>query len=139
MKIILLLSLALIGALLFSGCGSDARIASKNLSTKADNFELNRRIVFYNGITGEYILVIKGRCSVEPNKNKLAVTCKTGANSFKKHYLGLSDNVTYFSEQLDDVDVSTYHYKVIFKPQSILNDVDFKGSLTDTPKLDAKD
>ncbi len=128
MKIILLLSLALIGALLFSGCGSDARIASKNLSTKADNFELNRRIVFY-----------KGRCSVEPNKNKLAVTCKTGANSFKKHYLGLSDNVTYFSEQLDDVDVSTYHYKVIFKPQSILNDVDFKGSLTDTPKLDTKD
>ncbi len=139
MKKIILLSLVLISASLFSGCSSDARIASKNLSTKADNFELNRRIVFYNGITGEYILVIKGRCSVEPNKNKLAVTCKTGANSFKKHYLGLSDNVTYFSEQLDDADVSTYHYKVIFKPQSILNDVDFKGSLTDTPKLDAKD
>lgn len=27
---------------------SDADTASKNLSTAADNFEINRRIVFYN-------------------------------------------------------------------------------------------
>jgi len=138
-KIKITLGLIVTSSVLFIGCGSDAKIASSNLSKKADNFELNRRIVFYNGITGEYILVINGRCSVESNNNKLEVTCKTGANSFKKHYLGLSDNVTYFSEQLDDVDVSTYHYKVVFKPQSIIGDIDFKGSLQDTPKIDNKD
>lgn len=134
----ILLTLALTGATLFTGC-NDAQIVSSNLSKKADSFELNRRIVFYNGITGEYILVIKGRCSVSSNSNKLAVTCKTGANSYKKHYLGLSDNVTYFSEQLDDADVSAYHYQVIFKPQSIIPDVDFRGSTTDIPKTDTKD
>ena len=120
-----ILGLVLISVALFTGC-SDARVASSNLSTKADNFELNRRIVFYNGITGDYILVIKGRCSVTSNTNKLAVTCKTAANSYKKHYLGLSDNVTYFSEQLDDANVDVYNYKVIFKPQSIVPDVDLK-------------
>jgi len=128
-----------LATIIFTGCGSDARIASANLSTKADMFELNRRIVFYNGINGEYILKITGRCSIETNNKKLAVTCKTGPNSFKKHYLGLSDNVTYFSEQLKDADVSVYHYRVIFKPQTILNDIDFRGSSTDILKIDTKD
>ena len=128
-----------ITTVLFTGCGSDARVASQNLSTKADMFELERRIVFYNGITDSYILTIQGRCSIETQANKLAVTCKTGPHAFKKHYLGLSDNVTFFSEQLEDADVSVYHYRVIFKPQSIIKDVDFRGSLSDTPVLDSTD
>jgi len=134
----LLLGVALVAAL-FTGCDSDARVASQNLSTKADMFELERRIVFYNGINGEYILTIAGRCSIETTGKKLAVTCKTGEHSYKKHYLGLSNNVTYFSEQLNDANVSVYHYRVTFKPQTILNDIDFRGSLIDTPKLDNKD
>lgn len=32
---------------------------------------------------------------------QLEVTCKTGDGEYKKHYLGISDNVTYFVEQLD--------------------------------------
>ena len=46
-----------------SGC-NDADIASQNLSTAADNFQINRRIVFYNGITDTYILTIEGLCSI---------------------------------------------------------------------------
>jgi len=114
-------------AALFTGCiTTDADVASHNLSKAADMFELNRRIVFYNGITNQYILVIEGRCSIENYGNKLAVTCKTGPTSFKKHYLGLSDNVTYFSEQLEPAKVSVYRYKIIFKPLSIIPDIDLK-------------
>jgi hypothetical protein len=36
----------------------------------------------------------------------------------------LSDNVTYFAEQLEGAEVGTYHYRVIFKPEVILPDVD---------------
>lgn len=113
----------------FTGC-SDADIASKNLSTAADNFEIDRRIVFYNGITGTYILEIDGKCSLgNHDRNKqLSVTCKTGQNEYKKHFLGLSDNVTYFAEQLKSKGVNVYHSRIIFKPQAILPDVDFKGS-----------
>lgn len=53
---------------------------------------------------------------------------KLGAAAFRKHFLGLSDNVTYFSEQLADSDVSTFHYRVQFQPQSLIPDVDFRGS-----------
>lgn len=116
-----------------AGCDNDARVASSNLSRAADNFEINRRIVFFNGITDSYLLSIEGRCAfeVEGGGQKVAVTCKLGQNSYKKHTLGLSDNVSFFSEQLDSADVSVYHYRVVFKPQSILPDVDFKGSTDD--------
>jgi hypothetical protein len=122
-------SFAVVGLALGLAACSDADVASRNLSQAADNFEINRRIVFYNGITGEYILTIEGLCSQDPSDNgkKLSVTCKTGPNAFKKHFLGLSDNVTYFSEQMDAAPANTYHYRVFFKPAAIVPDVNFKG------------
>ena len=111
-----------------SGC-DDAQIADHNLSKAADNFEVLRRIVFYNGITGEYILTIEGRLSLhDDGLGQLEVICKTSDRDYKKHFLGLSDNVTYFAEQLEGIDVSTYHYRVTFKPQAIIPDIDFRGS-----------
>lgn len=112
----------------------DADIASKNLSKAADNFEVDRRIVFYNGITSDYILTIEGRCSISKDSkdNQLEVVCKTDKNSYKKHFLGISDNVTYFAEQLSTRSISAYHYRVTFKPQTILPDVDFRGSVSNS-------
>jgi len=115
-------------AALLSGC-TDADVASSNISKAADNFEISRRVVFYNGITGDYILTVEGLCSLGNNdrSREVTITCKTGPRAFKKHFLGLSDNVTFFAEQLETADVSTYHYRVVFKPQTILPDIDFRG------------
>ncbi|MNO13209.1 hypothetical protein D3C76_28380 [compost metagenome] len=136
MKKLLCVVLAIASIGLLSGCRDDARIASANLAKAADNFEINRRIVFFNGITDSYLLSIEGRCAfeVEGGGQKVAVTCKLGPNAYKKHTLGLSDNVSFFSEQLESADVSVYHYRVTFKPQTILPDIDFKGSTTDLPR-----
>ena len=113
--------LVLLGTLLV-GCDRPADVASRNLSLAADNFQVARRIVFYNGITDSYMLTIEGLCSLgnfdEPGE--LTVTCKTGPSSYIKNFLGLSDNVTYFVEQLQGVDVSTYQYRVIFRPTTII-------------------
>lgn len=108
-----------------AACDSPANVASRNLSQAADNFEIERRIVFYNGITNEYILTIEGLCSLGnfDTARELTVTCKVGPDQYKKHFLGLSDNVTYFSEQIDPVNISTYHYKVFFKPSTLIPDV----------------
>lgn len=86
--------------LLFSGCSRDADVASYNISQDADSFKIYRRVVFYNGITDKYILVIQGYCSIENNGKRIAVTVKDDSGRYLKHYLGLSDNVTYFAEQL---------------------------------------
>jgi len=128
MKKLILLITTVVIALTFTACQRDSTVASHNLSYEADNFQLDRRVIFYNGITGDYILTIEGKCSITDQTNQLEVTCKVGPSSYKKHFLGLSDNVTYFVEQLEGKGVSLYHYKVAFKPQTILPDVDFKGS-----------
>jgi len=119
-----LLSIALLAGL--AGCPTDADIASQNLSKDADMFRIERRIVFYNGITDTYMLTIEGRCSLgnHDGPDELTVTCKTGPDTYKKHFLGLSDNVTYFVEQLESAEASAYRYKVIFKPLSILPDIE---------------
>ena len=120
-----LIGLALLA--LLTGC-NDAKIASENLSDAADRFEIDRRTVFYNGITGEYILTVRGKCSIKDSNRQLEIICMTGKDKFKKHFLGLSDNVTYFSEQMEGRNVSRYHYNVEFKPQSIIPDINFRGS-----------
>jgi hypothetical protein len=119
---------ALLFALLSIGGCSDADVASKNLSTAADQFEVERRVVFFNGITDTYLLVIEGRCSInyDVEDKQLEVTVKVGPDEFKKHYLGLSDNVTYFVEQTKVVKASVYHYRVIFKPSVIVPNVDLE-------------
>ena len=125
-KKLVVITLVLVASFTQQGCDTDARVASHNLSKAADMFEVNRRVIFFNGITDTYMLSIEGLCSIEDQTNQLEVTCKTGQNSYKKHFLGLSDNVTYFVEQLEGQAVSTYHYKVIFKPQTVIPDVDMK-------------
>ena len=125
-----LLSLIGAGMLALAGlsaCSPDAQVASKNLSKAADMFEIQRRVVFMNGITDTYMLSVEGRCSIDDRNRQLEVTCKTGPDAYVKHFLGLSDNVTYFVEQLKAKDVSIYHNRIIFKPQTIVPDIDWSG------------
>lgn len=109
------------------GC-TDASLASYNLSKEADQFRVYRRVVFYNGITGTYMLVIEGFLSinVDESSKQLEITVRTGDKDFKKHYLGLSDNVTYFAEQMDSNNIELHRYKVIFRPSVIIPDIELK-------------
>lgn len=131
-KIVIALVMAL-GVVGLSACEDDAQIASENLSKAADNFEVARRVVMFNGITDQYLLTIEGMCSIADEGNQLEVTCKDEDGKVKKHFLGLSDNVSYFVEQTHPVGVSFNHYRVTFKPQQIVPDVDFRGSTEDIP------
>jgi hypothetical protein len=123
-----ILPLVMVLALLFAGCQTDADVVSANLSKSADQFEVLRRVVFYNGITESYMLTIEGYCSLgnADAAGSLSVVCKIGPDQYKKHFLGLSDNVTYFVEQLDSANVSKDHYKVIWKPSVIIPDIDIQ-------------
>lgn len=115
--------------MLFLAWCTDADVASHNLSKKADYFEIPRRIVFYNGITSEYILEIEWYCSLwtstQTTLDEIYIICKDW-NLYKKHFLWLSDNVTYVVEQLDDSVVSSSHYKIIFKPSAILPSMEIR-------------
>jgi hypothetical protein len=117
-----------------TACGqSKADVAAKNLSQQAEAFKIERRIVFINGITDKYLAEVIGYCSVETTSSALGgslqTTCqtidpKTGEKQYIKDYFGLSDNVTYTVEQLKGVHVSTAHVTVLFRPGTIVPDID---------------
>lgn len=119
------LSALFLGILIITGfavaaCSTDASVVNENLSKDADNFKVNRRVVFYNAILDKYILVVEGFCSVDPGDgNRMTVTCKVG-NEYKRNALGKSDNVLWWYEQLGTSNVSPNHYKVILKPETIV-------------------
>jgi len=118
----------IIASFLLSSCQQESDRAAYNVSVAAHNFEVNRRCVFYNGITDEYILVIEGLLSVveSDTQRRLEVIVKTGPNKYEKHYLGLSDNVTYIVEQLQPVEADPFHSRVIFRPTTIIPDIEIQ-------------
>ena len=126
-KIIAVTAVAFAAGVVLSGCNSDAKNASDNLSKAADQFEVQRRIVGVNGITGKYEFFVEGRCSIDPQDRKLVVTCRQGPNDYRKHYLGLSDNTFYVSTQLEPIDVSVYHTRIVIKPENVIPEIDLQG------------
>ena len=110
-------------------CEPAANIASKNLSTAADNFEVPRRISVVNGITDNVSMVMEGFCSLGNNDKpgRLSITCKVGPNQYVKNYLDKSDNTFVLTEQLEAVNASEFHYRTVFRPQALIPDIDFQG------------
>lgn len=130
-KLAALLGILLVGALgVVAGCTSDdADVASKNISKDADNFKIQRRIVFINTRTEKWIFQIEGLCSIEDEGHQLEVTCKVvdrpgeDDDEFVKHFLGLQgQEITYLAEQLKGVSVSVDHYKVTINPSTAVPD-----------------
>jgi len=118
--------IALIMATALTACTTNAEKANENLSIAADNFEVQRHIVGVNGITGEYAFEVVGRCSINDQGNQLEVTCRHGENEYRKHMIGLSDNTFYVAEQLDAIDVSVYHTRIIIKPETLLPEIELQ-------------
>lgn len=122
MKKIILMMAVLTLTLGLGACDSDANVAFENLRKEADHFQIMRRVVFINNITGDYILELTGNCSIDTDvvRSRLELICKTGEKEFKMHYFGLSDNTSYLVEQLDWVESNQYQYILRFKPSTIV-------------------
>ena len=129
MKKLVAVFISLVAIITMVGCTSEADTVNENISKSADSFEVQRRIVFVNGITDKYLFTVEGRCSLDTtDADNLRVTCKVGDKQYKRHYLGLSDNVTYFVEQTDAKTEDPFHYKILFRPESIIPDIDLQTS-----------
>ncbi len=133
-KLLLVLGLLVIASVVLASC-SPADVASSNVSTAADNFEITRRIVLYNGITDKEIMVVDGRCSLGNNDpvGELSITCEVGPGQYIKDFWGLSDNVTYFAEQVGVAKTDDYRYRVIIRPETLIPNIDINPPSGGTP------
>lgn len=119
------IAVALTGVI--TGCKSSADTVSDNLSKDAEKFNVQRKIVGINGITDKVLFEVDGRCSLENGdtmSDVLDVICKHGPNDYRKHYIGLSDNVTFISTQTKGLDESEYRTKIVLKPENLVPDLD---------------
>ena len=118
----------LVVAGLLAAC-TPAEVASSNISQDSDNFRIMRRITFVNGITDKYLLTIEGLCSIMADSadKQIEVTCRTDEGKYKKHYLGLSDNVTYVVEQVEASDTDVFRYKVVYRPETLVPGIDMQA------------
>ena len=65
----------------------------------------------------------------EPDAQTSQGRALTGPADYKKHFLGLSDNITFFVEQMEPVAASPYRYRVIFKPDVIVPDINLSTGI----------
>jgi hypothetical protein len=50
-----------------------------------------------------------------------------GPDQYAKHFVGLSDNVSFVVQQTDTKDVSRYHHRVLIKPENVLPEFDYEA------------
>lgn len=119
MKKIIVVFTVLIIAITISGCGREAQRVSYNLSKQADNFNDIRQITVINCIQGDVLFQMTGKMSIEADisDNQLEVVVEDENGEYKKHFIGLSDNVTYVVEDITTGDVNKYQYTLNFNPK----------------------
>lgn len=113
-----------VATMVLAGCTSDADKASENIATAAEAFEVQRKIVGINGITGETIFFAEGRCSFEYGSKRVDVTCKYSPDEYRKHVFMLGDQDSVVVTQEKSIDVSEYHTRIVLKPQNIIPEFD---------------
>lgn len=111
-----IVSMALVLSL--TACQEADRV-SYNLSKQADNFNDVRQITVINCIQGDVLFQMTGKMSIiaDTADNQLEVVVEDENGEYKKHFIGLSDNVTYVVEDITAGDVSKYKYTLNFNPK----------------------
>ena len=102
----------------FTGCMQQSDIVSENISKQADNFNVIRQITVINCIKGDVLFQMTGKMSlyVDSSESQLEITVEDEKGAYKKHFIGLSDNVTYTVEDVTDNYVDNYRYTLNFNP-----------------------
>ena len=116
-RILALLTASLL-ALSLVGCGTEAERVSHNLSQEADNFNDIRQVTVINCLQGDVLFQMTGKMSItaDTDDNQLEVVVEDENGDYKKHFIGLSDNVTYVVEDITSKDVNKYKYTLNFNP-----------------------
>lgn len=123
-RIALLLAVVVLACTL-TGC-REAEKVNYNMSVAADNFSCERRITVYNARTDKIVLYAEGYMSISNNStSELVVTCKVGANEYKKNYIYLNDYTLYVVEDITGTHADPYHYVIEFHTEVPI-DIDVK-------------
>lgn len=117
-KIVSLALIIICVCLMVTGCATESSRVNNNITQEAENFNVYRRVTVINCIKGDTLFSIEGRMNIEADTkdNQLEIIVELEGGKFKKHFIGLSDNVTYTVEDISGSEVSKYHYEINYNP-----------------------
>jgi hypothetical protein len=119
MKKYINLIFVIIAALCLTACRTEADKVSYNLSLEADNFNNVRQVTVINCLQGDVLFQMTGKMSINADTadNQLEIVVEDNNGGYKKHFIGLSDNVTYVVEDITSNDANKYKYTLNFNPK----------------------
>ena len=119
-KLILMVTIIFVISSMLVGCiDNQANRVSQNLSQEADNFNVVRQLTVINCIQGDVLFQMTGKMSITSDNtdHQLEVIVEDESGNYQKHFIGLSDNVTYVVEQQNFKNVSKYKYTLNYNPK----------------------
>ena len=118
-------AIAAVLAASLAACSTEAQRVSYNLSQQADNFNDIRQITVINCLQGDVLFQMTGKMSITADTadNQLEIVVEDEQGEYKKHFIGLSDNVTYVVEDITAGDVNQYKYTLNFNPKMWLPEI----------------
>ena len=118
-KVTALILIICIICLSCAGCATEANRVNENLTKEAEDFNIYRRVTVINCIQGDTLFEIEGLMNIKADTadNQLELIVEVSDGKYKKHFIGLSDNVTYTVEDISGAEVSKYHYEINYNPK----------------------
>lgn len=120
-KKLLALAIVVFSAVLMVSCSKADRV-SHNLSREADELNITRRVTVINGITNQIIFQATGQMSIEyvEERKQLNIIALGENGEYKKHIVGISDNVSYMVEDITGMKGVDTKYRLYFNPDMIV-------------------
>ena len=119
-RIVCVIVMATLAVGMLSGCETEASRVEYNLTQEADNFNIVRQLTVINCLQGDVLFQMTGKMSItaDVEDNQLEIIVENEDGNYTKHFVGLSDNVTYTIEDLNlgKNDVEKYKYTLNFNP-----------------------
>lgn len=119
-KLIKPILLTLLATLLLVGCRESSKV-SYNVSREADSFGVVRRVTVINMRSDNIVFEAVGNISIHTNDSeKLVVIAQTDEDTYKKHYINMTEWNMYVVEDVEGAKADQYKYEIRYIPESVI-------------------
>lgn len=119
-KVIKPILLTLLAALLLVGCRESSKV-SYNVSREADSFGVVRRVTVINMRSDNIVFEAVGNISIDTNDSeKLVVIAQTDEDTYKKHYINMTEWNMYVVEDIEGAKADQYKYEIRYIPEAVI-------------------
>lgn len=119
-KLIKPILLALVAVLMLVGCRESSKV-SYNVSREADSFGVVRRVTVINMRSDNIVFEAVGNIAIDTSDSeKLIVIMQTDEDTFKKHYINMTEWNMYVVEDVEGAKADEYKYEIRYIPEAVI-------------------